>query len=162
LLGNALGMTGDLNDFLTKLYRRHGPIFRIRVPGRRIVVLAGQEGNSFVLRHARTHLRTNREFSELCRVMETDRAIISMDGADHVRLRRVAQAGYSREVIERDIDQAIEIAQRHVTAWPMQITTEEDAERQEPVLRVIAETELHERIYQASGDWQLTQPLSES
>ncbi len=119
LLGNALGMTGDLNDFLTKLYRRHGPIFRIRVPGRRIVVLAGQEGNSFVLRHARTHLRTNREFSELCRVMETDRAIISMDGADHVRLRRVAQAGYSREVIERDIDQAIEIAQRHVTAWPM-------------------------------------------
>jgi len=102
LLGNALGMTGDLNDFFTKLHRRHGPIFRIRVPGRRIVVLAGQKANSFVLRHARTHLRANREFSEFCRAMETDRAMISMDGADHVRLRRVAQAGYSRAVIERD------------------------------------------------------------
>ena len=119
LLGNALSMTGDLNDFFIKLYRRHGPIFRIRVPGRRIVVLAGQEANSFVLRHARTHLRSNREFSEFCRAMETDRAMISMDGADHVRLRRVAQAGYSREVIERDIDQAIEIARHHVTSWPV-------------------------------------------
>ena len=45
------------------------------------------------------------------------------------------------------------------TAWPMQVTTEQDAERQEPVLRVIAETELHERVYQAGGDWRLTQPL---
>ncbi|MDE0123232.1 MAG: cytochrome P450 [Bryobacterales bacterium] len=117
LLGNALGMTGDLNAFFTKRYRRHGPIFRIRLPGRRIVVLAGREANSFVLRHARTHLRSNREFSGFCRAMETDRAMISMDGADHVRLRRVAQAGYSRAVIERDIDQAIKIARHHVSSW---------------------------------------------
>ena len=117
LLGNALSMTGDLNDFFTKLHRRHGPIFRIRLPGRRVVVLAGREANSFVLRHARTHLRSNREFSEFCRAMETDRAMISMDGADHVKLRRVAQAGYSREVIERDMDQALEIARRQVDSW---------------------------------------------
>ncbi len=119
LIGNALGMTGDLNDFFTKLHRRHGPIFRIRLPGRRVVVLAGREANAFVLQHARTHLRSNREFSEFCRAMETDRALISMDGADHVKLRRVAQAGYSRAVIERDIGQAIEIARRHVTSWPV-------------------------------------------
>lgn len=42
-----------------------------------------------------------------------------------------------------------------VTAWPMQVRTEEDAERQEPVLRMIAEAELHERIYQTNGDWRL-------
>ncbi len=119
LLGNALSMTGNLSDFFIKLYHRHGSIFRIRVLGRRIVVLAGYEANSFVLRHARTHLRSRREFDQFCQAMETDRAMISMDGADHVRLRRVAQAGYSRAVIERDIEKAIEIAHNHVNSWPV-------------------------------------------
>ena len=45
-----------------------------------------------------------------------------------------------------------------VTAWPMQVKTAEDAARQEPVLRLIAEAELHERIYQAGGNWQLCKP----
>ncbi len=48
-----------------------------------------------------------------------------------------------------------------VTAWPFQIVTAEDAERQEPVLRVIAEAELHERVYQAGGDWDLCNPAHE-
>lgn len=45
-----------------------------------------------------------------------------------------------------------------VTAWPMQVLTEEDAARQEPILRAIAEAELHERLYQANGDWQMVLP----
>jgi hypothetical protein len=42
-----------------------------------------------------------------------------------------------------------------VTAWPMQVLTEEDAVRQEPILRAIAEAEIHERVYQAHGDWEM-------
>ncbi len=42
-----------------------------------------------------------------------------------------------------------------VTAWPMQVRTPEDAARQEPILRAIAESEIHERVYQANGDWRL-------
>jgi hypothetical protein len=45
-----------------------------------------------------------------------------------------------------------------VTAWPMQVGTEEDASRQEPILRAIAEAELHERVYQANGDWRMVLP----
>ena len=45
-----------------------------------------------------------------------------------------------------------------VTAWPMQVLNEEDAARQEPILRAIAEAELHERLYQANGDWQMVLP----
>lgn len=45
-----------------------------------------------------------------------------------------------------------------VTAWPMQVLTEEDAARQEPILRAIAEAELHERLYQAHGDWEMVIP----
>lgn len=45
-----------------------------------------------------------------------------------------------------------------VTAWPMQVLTTEDAARQEPILRAIAEAELHERLYQAGGDWSMVIP----
>ena len=42
-----------------------------------------------------------------------------------------------------------------VTAWPMQVTSAEDVARQEPILRAIVESEIHERVYQTDGDWRL-------
>ncbi len=35
--------------------------------------------------------------------------------------------------------------------WPLQVTTTEDAARQEPIVRAIVEAELHQRIYE--GRW---------
>ena len=40
-------------------------------------------------------------------------------------------------------------------AWPFQVTSSEDAERQEPILRVLAEAELHERTFQADLNWRI-------
>jgi hypothetical protein len=37
--------------------------------------------------------------------------------------------------------------------WPLQVTSDADAARQEPIVRAIAEVELHERIYEAG--WQV-------
>lgn len=37
--------------------------------------------------------------------------------------------------------------------WPCQVIDEADAERQEPILRAIAESELHQRIFQ--GTWRV-------
>jgi hypothetical protein len=40
-----------------------------------------------------------------------------------------------------------------LVAWPMQVTSREDAEQQRPVLWAIATAEVHDRIYQSS--WRL-------
>lgn len=45
---------------------------------------------------------------------------------------------------------AVDSRASRITAWPMQITSAEDAERQRPVLWAIATAELHDRIYQSS------------
>jgi hypothetical protein len=37
-----------------------------------------------------------------------------------------------------------------LTAWPMQITSPEDAEHHRPLLWAIATAEVHDRIYQSS------------
>ena len=118
IIGVGLRMNGDLQEFLAGLYRDYGPICRISVPGRTMIVMGGREANAFVQTHARTHLRSNRSFMDFCHAMETDRAMISMDGHDHMKLRRTAQAGYSRAVIEGSMDTAIGIVRRAVAAWP--------------------------------------------
>lgn len=43
--------------------------------------------------------------------------------------------------------------------WPCQVTSEQDAQRQAPILRAIAEAELHERI--AQGSWQVIPAFAE-
>ncbi|MSQ37267.1 MAG: hypothetical protein EXR61_02995 [Chloroflexi bacterium] len=44
-------------------------------------------------------------------------------------------------------------------AWPFQVTTEVDAERQEAILWTIAEGEVHERVFRAGVNWRvLPQP----
>lgn len=40
-------------------------------------------------------------------------------------------------------------------AWPLQVTTELDARRQQTVLYAIAEGELHDRIYEADVNWRI-------
>lgn len=47
-------------------------------------------------------------------------------------------------------------------AWPMQVTSGEDAWRQEPVLRVLAEAELHERTFLADINWKLLSSFYDS
>lgn len=40
-------------------------------------------------------------------------------------------------------------------AWPMQVTSVGDASRQEPILRVMAEAELHQKTYLADLNWKI-------
>jgi hypothetical protein len=44
---------------------------------------------------------------------------------------------------------------RVAASWPMQVTSAEDAERQEVVLWAIAEAEVHERTFAADLNWRL-------
>ena len=46
-------------------------------------------------------------------------------------------------------------------AWPLQVTSPEDALRQEPILRVLAEAEMHERTFLADLNWRLLSSLYE-
>ena len=44
---------------------------------------------------------------------------------------------------------------RWIAAWPLQVTTPEDAERQEPILWAIAEAEVHDRTFAGDLNWRL-------
>lgn len=118
ILGNALGMAGDLQAYLDGLYKKHGPICALRAPGRRLVVMGGREAIDFLLEHSQTHVRSNRPFADFCDAMEIDRSIIAMDGRDHIKLRRRTWAGYARMNVGDNLPRITDIARRAALSWP--------------------------------------------
>ena len=46
--------------------------------------------------------------------------------------------------------------------WPLQVRSEEDALRQESLVRIILEGELHQRIYEASSNWKIVPSYARS
>jgi hypothetical protein len=46
--------------------------------------------------------------------------------------------------------------------WPLQVTNETDALRQESLVRIILEGELHQRIYEASSNWRIVPSYARS
>lgn len=49
----------------------------------------------------------------------------------------------------------IEMPRRWIACWPFQVTTADDADRQEPILAVVAEAEMHDRTFAADLNWRL-------
>ena len=84
LLGNGLAMRKGLPAFLVRQYRDLGPIFRIRVPGRRFVCIAGPEAVNFLTSHGRTVFRSLEPMANFHKQMGASRSILTMDGVDHV------------------------------------------------------------------------------
>ena len=48
-----------------------------------------------------------------------------------------------------------EVPHRMAAAWPFNVLSNQDAERQEPILRVLAEAEMHERTFEADVNWRV-------
>ena len=118
LLGNALSAAKDLMAFLVRSYRRHGPVFRMRLPGDEFVVLAGAQMNRLVHRQGRVFLRTQDGWTSALEEVGAGKIVTSLDGAEHVRLRKALAHGYSRKRFEENIGTAMDICRCHVDAWP--------------------------------------------
>ena len=118
LLGNVFGMAGDLRGFLLREYRRHGPIFRVRALHYRWVALVGPEANVFAARNAATHFRSWEQYHEFSAALGAHRVLLSMDGPEHIRMRRLLVKGYSPKMLEANLDLVHDVTRRAVEQWP--------------------------------------------
>ena len=116
-VGSAFAMARDMTGFAVRQYRELGPVFRIRAPGRRWIVIAGARANRFVNRHGKDHLRSGEVWRGFAHELGAARLVLSMDGPEHFRLRRAMRDGYSRAALERRIVDAVRIARRQVRRW---------------------------------------------
>ena len=109
--------SGNLPKFVAETASELGPVFRLKVPGRNMVVLAGIETNRWVAKRGRSHLRTRDYLEDFQAEWGTARSIASMDGADHFRMRRVVRAGNSQAVVEDRLDEVFALGRRSFDGW---------------------------------------------
>ncbi|MCY3994433.1 MAG: cytochrome P450 [Caldilineaceae bacterium] len=118
LLGNVFNMAGDLRGFLIRQYHELGPIFQISAINKRFIVLAGPEGNTFVQRHGRIYLRSYESWRNFNAAMGAKDALMSMDGQQHIRMRKVQRRGFSGPFVEDRLDKVVDITRRIIAEWP--------------------------------------------
>ena len=116
-VGQALALARSPTTFLVKNYRRYGPVFRTRLPGHNLVVLAGAEVNRFVQRKGRAHLRSRDAWTSALAEVGTASLITTLDGTDHTRMRQALARGYSPKTLEDRMDLAMAVCRQHVGAW---------------------------------------------
>ncbi|MDE2924559.1 MAG: cytochrome P450 [Acidobacteriota bacterium] len=108
---------GNLPRFFAETAQELGPVFEMRFPGRRLVVLAGVEVNRWMAKKGRLHLRTRDYLEDFQQEWGTARSIASMDGADHFRMRRVVRADNSRKVVEDRLDELLALCRGSFRSW---------------------------------------------
>ena len=109
--------SGNLPKFMAEKSQKLGPVFQLKVPGRRIVVLAGVETNRWVSKKGRLHLRTRDYLEDFQTEWGTARSIASMDGADHVRMRKTVRAGNSRTVVSDRLHELFALGRSSFGGW---------------------------------------------
>ena len=117
LLGNVFGMAGDVRAFLLREYRQHGPIFRVRALNYRWVALVGPEANVFATQISPTHFRSWEPYHEFSAALGAHRVLLSMDGPEHLRMRRLLVKGYSPRTLESNLDLVHDITRRAIDEW---------------------------------------------
>lgn len=94
-----------------------GPVFKLKVPGRELFILAGKEMNRWATKKGRLHLRSQDYLESFQRCWGTARSVASMDGAEHYRMRKTVRAGNSRVVIEERLTELYGLARTSLRSW---------------------------------------------
>lgn len=109
VLGSAVEVRKDLIGFLARGYLKHGPVFKFNALNRRFTALVGPVANEFAVRHGKVCFSTHWSWKEFTEEQGARRDVISMDGAEHVRLRRALAWGFSGGIYQRETETALSI-----------------------------------------------------
>ncbi|MDE0144656.1 MAG: cytochrome P450 [Nitrospira sp.] len=101
LVLNMLSRKGNIPAVFADLTKQYGPVFQIRPPFQEpMIFLSGAKINRWVHRNGRLYLKSKDYFTDIEKVYGASGLIPGLDGAEHFRLRKAMQPGYSRERLE--------------------------------------------------------------
>ena len=108
----------DYREFFIDQYRKFGPIFQVRDPiNRPITIMTGPEALLFYAKNAKTHFRSHEAWIKMNKGYDALRFLVSMDGEEHFRQRRIQTPGLSRAVAEKRVPLLIDLVRREIASW---------------------------------------------
>ena len=118
LLGNTIDALRDVCGLLALGYHTYGPVFRLSLLGREVVVLAGIEANEFFLQHEDVLFFSHDVYPYLLSESATDYSLIALDGPAHRSLRDQMRLGFSRQVVAGAVPHLVEYVRAQARALP--------------------------------------------
>ena len=116
IVGNLIGLMRDRRAYFLAQYRALGPIFRIRALGADLIVMAGPEANRFVSK-GNSYFRTHEMWTSFNAYFGASRSMASIDGPEHLQMRRDHSGIYSVKVVEGRISEVVDIIEREISEW---------------------------------------------
>lgn len=116
LVGHLFDFLRDPFELFIRGYRTHGPIFRVRVPGRSFVAMSGAEGIRFVAKHEKDVFASGPIFDDFVRLVGGRRALVNVDGDIHADLRKRFRPAMSRSTFEQALPRVREVTQERLLA----------------------------------------------
>ncbi len=118
LLFNMYRRKGNIPAVFADITKQYGPVFQMRPPFQEpMIFLSGPAINRWVNRNGRMHLRSRDYFTDIEKVYGASGLLPALDGADHFRLRKAMQPGYSRERLEGRLDALYVHARAFMADW---------------------------------------------
>ena len=117
LLGNVPELTRDVYGFLVKSFRELGPVFRVQVLRKKVIVLAGLEANEFIGRNGDVCLTTHWAYAPFAQQLGARHSLVGMSGQEHLRMRRAVGSGYNRRAFEGALAEAQAVVRREIARW---------------------------------------------
>jgi cytochrome P450 len=120
-LGSALDMAKGPGRFFYECYRKHGPVFKLKVLRKTYTVIAGVEAANFMgTREGRDSLRSKEFWQGLVDEWGASRTLTGLDGETHQKLRAVLKHGYSKESLKGRYDELVKITDEVIARdWPV-------------------------------------------
>ncbi|TMC21861.1 MAG: cytochrome P450 [Chloroflexi bacterium] len=111
-----------LADLLVQAYQEHGPIFRTKhlryLPHNEIVFLVGPEANRFVLVDQRQKFSNLVGWSTIFPMVKVfGRGLLTMDGEEHARIRRLFNPAFTMSYISRYLTLINSITRKKTKSW---------------------------------------------
>lgn len=117
LFGSSFDFLSDTTKLLVSNYKKHGPIFRIRVLWLKFTVILGFEAKQFMIEDGERHLTRHPIFDPVGEQLGRADFSLALSGAKHMELRHLLQLGYSREVASAHVPDFIRVVREAASEW---------------------------------------------
>jgi cytochrome P450 len=114
----VLSRIGWISAFFLKSYQHMGPVFRYMRGGQMYSVLAGTDANQFIVREGRRVIRAEDYRREQNLELGVRSSLVSMDGEEHRRHRKIQQHGYARSALDDKYPLLVRAVRQAVDRWP--------------------------------------------
>ena len=119
IVGHFIPLATDVRKFLTAQYLKHGPVFEVRVVGRRILVLAGPEANALAKSEDGQLFASADMWKPIQKVFNMDNpSMIEVDGPVHATLRSGLRSGYVGSSLYAQMEKLIDSQMEILEGWP--------------------------------------------